>query len=82
MKNGADALELDVRITKDKKVVIFHDPNLVRMANINKEITELNYADLPKLSESTRHHFSPLEFYKVKPGLDSRSIPLLEVSFK
>ena len=32
-----DGLELDVRTTKDKKVVIFHDSNLLRLAGIKKK---------------------------------------------
>ena len=37
------AIELDVRISKDNKLIVFHDENLKRMANINRNIEELLY---------------------------------------
>lgn len=40
------AIELDVRITKDKKVVVFHDKNTLRMCGVKKKIANQNYVTL------------------------------------
>jgi len=42
---GAQYYELDIRMTKDKKVVCFHDPDIQ-----NKKITDITYEELKKLS--------------------------------
>ena len=41
-------IELDVHITKDNKIVVFHDDNLTRMCGINKKIEDCNYDELKK----------------------------------
>lgn len=41
--------ELDVRLTKDKAVVVFHDDDLVRACGINKRIDEMTYEELNDL---------------------------------
>lgn len=42
------AIELDVRITKDKQVVVFHDKNLLRMCGVKRKIANQNYLNLQK----------------------------------
>lgn len=39
-------IELDVRLTKDKKVIVFHDLNLLRLTGINKNISTSTYDEL------------------------------------
>lgn len=39
-------IELDVQITKDKQVVVFHDYNLKRICGIDKEVNECTYEEL------------------------------------
>ena len=63
----ADYIELDVQQTKDRKIVVFHDKDLNRIANINKKIIDLNYDELKQIDIGS--HFN--EEYK-----DER-IPLL-----
>jgi glycerophosphoryl diester phosphodiesterase len=41
--------ELDVRLTRDKRVVVFHDDDLIRACGINKRIDELTYEELKDL---------------------------------
>ncbi len=43
---GADAFELDVRKTMDGKLIVLHDDNLKRVANIDKKVSELTYEDI------------------------------------
>ena len=42
-------IELDVHLTKDEKVVVFHDDTLTRMCQIDALIEETSYEDLQKL---------------------------------
>ena len=41
--------ELDVRLTKDEKVVVFHDENLKRLGNTNKKISDMTYDEIKKV---------------------------------
>lgn len=43
------AIELDVHLTKDNYVAVFHDDNLKRMTGIDKNITEMTMEELKKL---------------------------------
>lgn len=46
---GVEAVEIDVRMTLDKKIVVFHDTNTKRLAHEHKTIAETNYVELAKL---------------------------------
>ena len=39
-------IELDLHLTKDNKVVVFHDDNLKRMTGINRKIKDANYDEI------------------------------------
>lgn len=41
-------IELDVRLTKDQKLVVFHDDNLKRVCGVNKKVKDLTYKELLK----------------------------------
>ena len=41
-------IELDVHLTKDGKLVVFHDYNLKRMCNVDKNIEDCTYKELLK----------------------------------
>lgn len=38
-------IELDVQLTKDNQVVVFHDFNLVRVCGVNKKVCQLTYQE-------------------------------------
>jgi glycerophosphoryl diester phosphodiesterase len=61
-KVGVDMIELDVWLTKDNRVVVFHDSCLTRMTlgNHGAQICDLNYDELPDLipSEEQSHRTS------------------------
>jgi glycerophosphoryl diester phosphodiesterase len=46
---GVFSIETDVRTTKDGVAILFHDADLKRVANIDKPITETNYAEIEKI---------------------------------
>ena len=41
-------IELDIHLTKDNKLVVFHDDNLKRMTNENKNIEDLTLEEIKK----------------------------------
>lgn len=41
-------IEFDIRMTKDRQLVLIHDPNLLRTSGIDKKIENLTYAELKK----------------------------------
>ncbi|WP_100404195.1 glycerophosphodiester phosphodiesterase family protein [Bacillus solitudinis] len=42
-------IELDVRLTKDQQVVVFHDANLKRMTGLSKNVSECSYEEIQHL---------------------------------
>lgn len=42
-------IELDVQLTKDNKLVVFHDDNLLRMTAYDKLLQEANYSEISNL---------------------------------
>ena len=56
------SIELDVQLTKDNILVVFHDFNLKRMTGIDKLITDTNYEELKKLKLlNTNEHIPTLD---------------------
>jgi glycerophosphoryl diester phosphodiesterase len=43
---GADGFECDVRLTKDKQIICYHDRNTARLSKINLEIAKSTYSEL------------------------------------
>jgi hypothetical protein len=48
IENGY-AIELDVQLTKDKELIVFHDSNLLRVTGDSRDVKDVNYADLKDL---------------------------------
>lgn len=46
---GADFIELDVQQTRDGVLVVMHDSNLKRTTGVNKDIWDVDYADIQDL---------------------------------
>ena len=49
-KNLNISIELDVQLTKDQKVIVFHDINLKRMCGIDKYIEDVTYQESQQLT--------------------------------
>lgn len=73
---GVSFVEMDVCLTKDKKVVVVHDYELSRIAGVSKKINQYNYDELPKIQDKVRLHFSG-EIFDTTAYPD-RSFPLFE----
>lgn len=43
---GADALELDVHVTRDGRVVVMHDEDGVRVAGVNRRVADATWAEV------------------------------------
>ena len=46
IENGADVIELDVRETKDGKIIVTHDKNLKRTTGIDAYVEDLTYGEI------------------------------------
>ena len=44
-------LEMDVRLTKDNKLIVCHDEDLLRLCGDKRKVREVNFADLPKFKQ-------------------------------
>ena len=42
------AIELDIRLTKDKRIVVFHDDDLMRMCGVGKKVSDMTLAELKR----------------------------------
>ena len=49
INEGADGFECDVRLTKDKQLVLWHDPDLQRITGNSARIADSNFADIKRL---------------------------------
>ncbi len=61
IKNGLNAIELDVMMTKDEKLVCSHNFDLERETNGNGFIDDIDYKDLAKVKTGTRFTISKQE---------------------
>lgn len=48
-KQGADAAECDIWLTKDGRIIVIHDDNTKKTAGLNKKVVEQTQAELRKL---------------------------------
>lgn len=66
-------IEIDVQLTKDGKVVIFHDDNTLRMCGVDKKLTSMTYAEVSELRLSETEERIPL----FSDLLDVCTVPIL-----
>ncbi|MDH5680153.1 MAG: glycerophosphodiester phosphodiesterase [Spirochaetota bacterium] len=66
---GLDMVELDVRLTRDREVVVFHDKGLKRLASINAKINDLDYDIVKELRISLKKN-KLLDIWGSIPTLD------------
>ena len=72
------SIELDIQLTKDNILVVFHDSNLKRMTGIDKLIEETNYNELKELKLlNTNEHIPTLD--EVLELIDNKVLLDIEV---
>ena len=47
-------IETDLQVTKDNQLICFHDFNLRRRFNLNKNVKDINYYSLKKISKKRK----------------------------
>ena len=53
---GADFAEIDVQETKDGELILLHDNSYKRTAGVNKQVWEMDYAQVEKLDAGASFH--------------------------
>ena len=71
-------MELDVQLSRDGKVVVFHDDNLKRMCGVDKKVNELDFDELQKLSLCGTEQRIPL-FSEVLKTVNGRTPLIIEL---
>jgi len=88
LRQGTQLLELDVYLTKDKKVVVSHDRSAGRVGVATYDIPETVYSDLPHIQQFPLlpAFFHPpqirLEYARSHPADELLHMPLLEEVFE
>lgn len=77
---GVDGIDVDLRLSHDKKVIAFHDSNLKRITGIDKEPESLDLDELQTLDAGRREHIPSLD--EVLKLTDARTILILEIKYK
>lgn len=71
-------IELDVQLSRDGQVVVFHDDTLNRVCGVDKRVDELDYDELKALRLCGTEHTIPL-FTEVLKLVDCRSNLIVEL---
>lgn len=74
VENGY-GIELDVQLTRDEKVVVFHDATLKRMCGVDAKVNSMTYEELKQLSLLGTEERIPL-FSEVLKVIDGK-VPLI-----
>lgn len=69
------AIELDLQLSKDMQVVVFHDDDLKRICNINKNVRDFTYDELSKIKLMSSSQSMPL--FKDVLELVNGKVPLI-----
>ena len=48
IEQGSDGFECDVRLTKDKQIICYHDKDAKRLSNLDLKIADTNYDQLKR----------------------------------
>jgi len=68
-QNNCDYIELDIRSSSDNVPIVFHDCNLKRMCNVDKQMSNLNVKELNKYNIlSTTNKIPTLKFVLEEVG--------------
>ncbi len=76
LADGADGVEFDVRLSRDRVPVVIHDASLKRTANLDRLVEELDAAELQRCDVSS--WFGPVQAEKNQAG----TVPTLAQVFE
>ncbi|CAD6241083.1 GSCOCG00009118001-RA-CDS [Cotesia congregata] len=82
MAIGTQMLELDCQLTKDGQVIVSHDQNLLRSTGVDKNVSQVNFKDLPILKPTLPIDFNPEVEFVGSGNPEERKIPLLKDVFE
>ncbi len=68
MEMGADWLELDCRLTRDGRLAVLHDPDIIRIGGRNVEVVDMDMGDVRALDVGS--WFSPVFASERGPALE------------
>lgn len=71
---GVDVVEIDLRMTRDDNLVLFHDDSLQRLTGINKPVAAMN---LDELQQVRLDSSSDLSYQRAEANSFSQGIPSL-----
>ena len=71
-------IELDVQLTTDEKLVVFHDASLKRMCGIDRKVTECSYAELQQYTLANSSQKIPM-LDEVLSVIDGRAPLIVEI---
>lgn len=70
---GADAVEFDLRLTKDKQLILLHDPSLLRTTGTRLQVRDLTLGEIKKIATKSGEPVATLE-----EALEiTRSVPIV-----
>lgn len=68
---GANVIECDVWLSKDKQIIVHHDESLLRMTGVDATVGSLAYSDYPKIKvEKDYHPFEKQDLEKIPRLVD------------
>lgn len=59
--HGADGVEVDIRLTRDKEIVVFHDRDTIRLTGVSSIVPESTYKELRELKVLGRYKIPHLK---------------------
>ena len=74
VENGF-GIELDVQLTSDKRLVVFHDDSLLRMCKVDKKVRDCTYEELQQYRLASSNEKIPLFVDVLK--LVNGAVPLI-----
>lgn len=77
---GVYAVECDIRRTKDGVFVIYHDDNLLRLANNPKKVSEITFEEMQR--EHQKRGLNVLTFEQLKNGYKENTPILLHIKME
>ena len=82
LNNGYSGIELDIRITKDKQIVVIHDKMINRTSNGKGNINNITYKELLKYSFGSKKIKSKIPLLKDVIKKINNSIIIIELKEK